>query len=124
MSDFVRRKGDLLLIVALAGGNTIRHAASVAGVAEKTVARRLEDAGFRQRVQDCRSALVERALGKLARASARAVNTLSKLLKSESDTARLGAARTILEIGNRLRESVEIERRVAELETKIGGRKS
>lgn len=59
------------------------------------------------------------ALGKLADASAAAVDTLRGLLSSESDTARLGAARSILELGNKLRESVDIEERLAALEKRL-----
>src|SRR5579862_3756573 len=117
MAENGRRKGDMVLILALASGNTVRSAARQAGIGERTAARRMADAAFRQRVQETRAALVERALGKLARGSARAVETLRKLLKSDSDTVKLGAARTILELGSKLRESVELEKRIIDLET-------
>jgi len=116
MSDFARRKGDAGLITALAGGRTIRDAARTSGVSEATVYRRLEDPAFRQRVAEARGKLVDNALGQLADASTQAVATLRALLAAEGESVRLGSARAILELGNKLRESVELEARIADLE--------
>jgi HEAT repeat protein len=118
MAENDRRKGESVLLLALAAGTTTREAARQAGIGERTATRRLADPGFRQRVQDTRAALVERTLGKLARGSTKAADTLRRLLKSESDSVKLGAARALLEIGSKLRESVELENRIAELERK------
>jgi hypothetical protein len=41
---------------------------------------------------------------------------LRELLTAESETVRLGAARALLELGVKLREGVELEQRVADLE--------
>jgi flagellar motility protein MotE (MotC chaperone) len=62
--------------------------------------------------------MVTRAVGRLADQSAKAVDTLVGLLGAESESARLGAARSILELGTKLRESTEIEERLAALEQK------
>ncbi|CAA9293305.1 MAG: hypothetical protein AVDCRST_MAG77-4946 [uncultured Chloroflexi bacterium] len=106
--------------MALAAGATYTDAGQRAGVSERTVARRMEDTAFRAEVADCRRLMVERAIGQLADASTAAVATLRALLDAESDTARLGAARSILELGTKLRESVEMEARLIELEQQIG----
>jgi hypothetical protein len=45
-----------------------------------------------------------------------AADTLRALLRAKSRSVRLGAARAILELGTRLRESVELEQRIAALE--------
>jgi len=105
-----------VLLAALAGGATNAEAAKRAGIGESTVYRRLKEVAFRTQVNDARRAMVERAVALLADASAEAVLTLRALLTAESDTARLGAARSILELGSKLRESVEMEARLSELE--------
>jgi HEAT repeat protein len=45
-----------------------------------------------------------------------AADTLRDLLTAESESVRLGAARAMLELGVRVRDSVELGERVAELE--------
>jgi hypothetical protein len=112
-----RRNADPLLIAALAGGATNQDAARRAGVSEKTVYRRLDDPTFRQQVADARAGLVTRAVAMLAEAGTEAVRTLRALLADGTPPAvRLGAARAVLELGTRLRESEELERRLAALE--------
>ena len=65
--------------------------------------------------------MVSRAVGQLADAGAEAARTLRALLGAESESVRLGACRAILELGMKLRESEELERRVAELESLLAG---
>jgi hypothetical protein len=50
---------------------------------------------------------------------ARAAGTLAKLLDAEKESVRLGAARALLELGVKLRESVELEQRLAALEQRM-----
>src|SRR5262245_9420848 len=66
MAENGRRKGDGALVLALAGGLTVRDAAHAAGVGERTATRRLADPDFRRRVSHVRAEMVERALGKMA----------------------------------------------------------
>jgi hypothetical protein len=68
--------------------------------------------------------MVDAAVGKLANASTRAVRTLTNLLTAESESVRLGAARSILELGAKLRESAELEQRISELEYRSYGTQS
>lgn len=63
--------------------------------------------------------MTHRAMGRLADISTKAVDTLEALLGAESDSVKLGAARIILEAGTRLREIVELEERLAELEEQV-----
>jgi len=116
MADNGSEKGDAALIVALAGGATVRDAARRAHVGERTVYRRLDEPDFRRQVQDARADMVAQAVGKLADAATKAVETLSALLDGESESVRLGAARAILEIGTKLRDATEFETRLAALE--------
>jgi len=85
-----RRDADQALAAALAAGSTKQEAA--------------------------RAELVSRAVGSLADASAAAVTTLRALLEADSESVRLGACRAILDLGLRLREAEELERRIAALE--------
>ena len=119
VSEFVRRKGDAELIVALAAGQTIRDAAASASLSERTVARRLQESAFRQEVANTRTLMVSQAVGMLADAASDAVATLRSLLSAESDTARLGAARAILDAGPRLRESEELAARIEAIEAVV-----
>ena len=117
MAGGVRSNADFAIVAALAGGDTVAGAAKHAKVAERTVYRRLEDPAFRQQVTAARSEMVARALGGLSAASVTAVRTLLLLMQpTEASSVRLGAAKAVLEIGTRLRESVDLEERIAELE--------
>jgi hypothetical protein len=116
-----RKNADEVLIAQLAAGATRAAAAEAAGVSERTVFRRWQDREFRRRVAIARTALVSNAVGQLADAAAEAVQTLRSLLRSESDNVRLGAARSILELGPRLRESEELAARLDILEATIDG---
>ena len=123
-----RRDADQALIAALAAGATKQEAARLVGVGERTVYRRLEDPRFRRRVDEARAELVNRAVGSLADASSAAVATLRALLEADSESVRLGACRAILDLGLKLREAEELERRIRALEeqaaTEPGRRKA
>lgn len=114
-----RRNADAVLIAALAGGATIQAASAAARVAESTVYRRLRDDEFQRQISTARGEMIARAVGALADASAKAVTTLSDLLDAENESVALGAARSILEMGAKLRENIELERRIADLEARI-----
>jgi hypothetical protein len=108
---------DESLALAVAGGQTLRDAATVAGVSERTATRRWADAAFRRRVAELRADMVVRSVGRLADGMAEAADVLRALLTPGTPPAvRLGAARSLLELGVKLRESVEIEERLAALE--------
>jgi AcrR family transcriptional regulator len=114
-----RSNADAALLAALASGATVRDAAKSAGVAERTVYRRLDDPEFRRRVDSTRAEMVSQAVARLSAAATEAVDTLRDLLSSDMDFARLGAARAILEIGIRLREHGELAERIATLEAQL-----
>ena len=111
-----RKSADQAIIVALAAGRTVERAAQTAGVGETTVYRRLRNPEFCQQVNKARAAFTERATAQLSAASTAAVRTLRQLLKSESDAVRLAAARSILELGTKMREANELEQRIIALE--------
>ena len=121
MTNSAKRKGDSLLLAAFASGMTVRDAAKAASVSESTAHRRMRDPTFKRQVAELRAGLIERAAGQLSEAATDAVTTLRALLSASAETVRLGAARAILELGTKLRESVELEQRIAALEEAMTG---
>jgi hypothetical protein len=107
--------------MALACGATVESAARQAGVSESTAHRRLEDPAFRQQLQTLQAEMIKRTAGALTAASTESVRTLLELQKpSAPPTVRLGAARSILEIGIKLREAADLEERLSVLEQQLG----
>jgi hypothetical protein len=60
--------------------------------------------------------MLARTLGKMSDAMVEAADTLRGLLKAESEGVRLGACKAVLELGTKLRESVDLHERIKELE--------
>jgi hypothetical protein len=120
MAQSGRRSADQPLLVALACGATVENAARTAGVSEATVYRRLRDPVFRERLQQVRADMVQRASGMLTAATGEAVRTLLSLQKeSVAAGVRLGAARAILELSIKLRELADLEERLAAVEGQL-----
>jgi hypothetical protein len=120
MAGGSRKSADDALVAALAGGNTVEAAAALCAVSEATVYRRLREPGFRRRVSWARAELLERALGHLAQGSAEAAIQLRNLVAdSKDERVKLGACRTILEMGARLRETVELAEDLAEMQRQL-----
>jgi hypothetical protein len=113
-------KGLPELITALAAGSTVPEAAKTAGISLRTAYRWLEDSELRAEIALVRARMIERAAGKLAASCVEAAEILAKLARSaKSETIRLSAARSVLEQALRLRESLDIATRLAELERYI-----
>ena len=121
MAGSGRRNADEALALALATGQTLRGAAAANGIGERAATRRMADPAFRRRVGELRGEMVSRALGRMADGMADAADKLRELLAAESESVRLGAARALLELGTKLRESVELADRVDELERLLTG---
>src|SRR5689334_22084195 len=120
MAQRGRRNADNKLLMALACGATIESAARQAGVSESTVQRRLDDPTFRQQLQTLRADMIQRTAGALTAASTESVRTLLELQKPSAPPAvRLGAARSILEIGIKLREAADLEARLSAMEQQL-----
>jgi hypothetical protein len=112
-----RRNADDVLLMTLACGATVEAAAQKASVSRATVLRRLREPKFQQRLQEFRSDMVTRAAGTLTAASTEAIKTLLALQQPTIPHAvRLGAARSILEIGIKMREVADLEERLTALE--------
>lgn len=111
-----RKNTDDALILALAAGQTVAEAARSAKLSERTAYRRLAEEGFAEQVREARSRLFSQTLGRLLEANTAAVNTLRALLDAASEMARLGAARSILELCLKVRQTTETDARLAEVE--------
>jgi Skp family chaperone for outer membrane proteins len=107
--------GDEELILALAAGASVREAAERAGVDERTVHRRLADADFRRAVSQAWDRMFDAARDRLAGLASKATETLQRLMESEKPSAAAGAAKTVLELGPRLRKVAEFEERLSRL---------
>jgi hypothetical protein len=117
-----RKKSDDSLLLALACGATVDAAARQCGISERTIYRRLEDAEFKKRLQRVRADMVGRSAWMLTGAAGEAIRTLLTLQKDSTPAVRLGAARTILEMGLKIRQMVDLEQRMAELEELVAAR--
>jgi len=124
MAGSGRKNADGLLASLLASGRTIPDAAREAGVSGRTVWRRMQNPDFRAQVAGLRAAALERAAALLGDLSVSAAATLGRLLKADSEQAQLGAARAILELGGKLRETVDLEQRLAEAERLLAEREA
>jgi hypothetical protein len=114
-----------VLLVALACGATAENAAIKVGVGKNTVYRRLKDPVFLKRLQEMRSGMVQRTAAILTAAASEAVKTLFELQAANYPPAvRLGAARAIIELGAKLRETSELQDRIAALEQQLTGESS
>jgi hypothetical protein len=110
-----RKNADEALLRGLACGATVDSAARAAGISARTAHRRLKQEGFLKRLRDMRAEMVQRTAGMLTGSGLEAGKTLVSLL---DPTVRHGAARTILELGLKLRENAELEERIAALEAR------
>jgi hypothetical protein len=112
-----RKNTDEVLLLALACGASVENAARTAGMSVRTAQRRLAEPAFRKRLQDLRIDMAQRTGGMLTAAGMEAVKTLISLQDgSIAAPVRLGAARTVLEFGIKLRENNELAERIAALE--------
>jgi len=110
-------------ILLLIEGKPPEEVARVLGIHSKTLYRWLEkDIDFRKALQEAKESIFNEALENLKSLSREAVNTLRDLLTSRhKDTARLGSAKTILELALKQKELEDIEKRIEALEERLGG---
>jgi hypothetical protein len=108
-----------VVALGLAAGRTVRDAAREAGCGERSVHRWLGDPAFRGRVAALRTELFGLAAGRLSELACRAAETLGALLEAKNESVRLQAAKAVLECGTRLHESLDIARRLEDLEGRL-----
>lgn len=111
--------------VALAAGRTYAEAARAADAGERTVKTWVYQVpAFARRVAELRREMTARALGRLTDCMAGAADVLDQLAQQgRSETVRCSAAKAVLELATRLRESVELEERLAAVEAVLAENK-
>lgn len=117
-----RSGADELLAAQIAAGKTIKEAAAAAGVGERTVSRRLQDKAFLARVTELRDGMVRQAGGVLADAMVVAALVLKKLLLSADEHVRHKSAVKLIELGLKVADVAELQKRVEELERRADAR--
>jgi DeoR/GlpR family transcriptional regulator of sugar metabolism len=123
MTGFDTSEKKVALALALASGLSIAAAAQQAGVSESTVRRRLARPAFRRLVARLRGQMLEAALGRMAENMTRAADKVARLIDSDNEAIALRAARTLMSLGLRLRDSVELADRVHEIERELARKK-
>lgn len=105
-------------ILALLSEPTIEKAAARAGVSERTLRRWLaSNQSFRAAYEAARRTTYEAGINRVQALTARAVETLEELLQAKKYPAvRLGAARTVTEIGMHQHDAETIMRKLDEIE--------
>ena len=111
-------------IIALLNEPTVRKAASVVGVNEKTIHRWLEDPVFSTAYRKARRQAFNQAISICHRFTPVALQTLAKILVSDkaTDSSRVSAANAILKYG---RDSIELDdlaERIGTLEAQLNGK--
>ena len=105
-------------IEALLASPTTREAAKVCKIGETTIWRWLAEPAFSEAYRGARWRLLESTLTQLQSASGDAVATLKAVMKDEEapHSAKVSAARAILEFSLRGREELETEQRLSAIE--------
>ena len=115
----VRREVDDILGLHLDDGMTILRPIGRVGVCERTARLRLADAQFCKQLDDLRSEVAGRAVAMLADGMTKAAGRLVGLADVADEKIALAACNTVLELGMRLRQTEEIERRLENLTRRV-----
>jgi len=111
---------DAALVAYMASGMSASEAGAKAGMSPRTARRKAASPEFQERLAEARAQVVDTATAQLAAAATDAVSTLRRLLMAESEMARLGAARAILDSLMRFREHTVLTGRLDALEGRYG----
>jgi hypothetical protein len=105
-------------ILALLTERSLERAAERCGVSERTLRRwQAEDTEFKAALESARTSMFRAGLNRVQTLVGRAVDTLEDLLDAmETPAVRLGAARTVVELGIHQHEMDAILRRLGEIE--------
>jgi hypothetical protein len=106
------------MIAALLTCDSITAAAASGGVAEVTVHRWLKDPSFQQASREARRQVVQQAIVQVQHATGTAVQTLVAVMQDAeaSASARVSAAKTILDTAVKAVELEDLEARITALE--------
>ncbi len=112
------------VLTALLHHGAVRAAAKDAGVSEATVFRYLQDAEFQRRYRAARADVVDAAVALMQRLSVNAVTTLGTVMHDTKApaSARVSAAKTILEQSMSGVELTELRQEVEEIKQMLAER--
>jgi hypothetical protein len=112
-------------ISALLEHDTLADAARAIGIGEVTLWRWLQEAEFKSAFRDAKRRLLDEALTTLQKATRKAINALVSILEDQGKpaSARVTAAKTILETAIKGLQVEELEGRVEQLERTVSERK-
>jgi hypothetical protein len=105
----------------LAMGDSPEQAAKKAGCGVRTLRRWMaEDADFTARVKELRAEMTSQAVGRLVASMTKAAEQLAILaVRGSREAIRLQAAKAVLELAIRVRETEELEERIVALEARL-----
>jgi len=111
------------IISALLNASSLRDAAKKAGISEATLYRLLKDDSFQTAYRVAKRELVNHAICQLQQNTGKAVAVLVKIAEDKTcpASARVSAAKAILETSLKAVELEDLERRIEELEKKVKG---
>ena len=98
------------------------QAAELAGVKRQTVYKWLKQPDFQQSLRDAEAEALASLSQALARLGDKAARTLDRGMDADSDTVSIRAADIVLQRLLQLRELIDLDARVAELEARINER--
>lgn len=111
-------------IISLLSLPTIGEAAKNIGIGETTLWRWLQLPDFNERYRAARKQAVSQAVARLQQATTIAVDTLTNVMQDveSKDSARVAAAKTVLEMAFKAVEIEELQSKVEELEQLVSER--
>ena len=112
-------------IVALLSHSTIRTAAKAVAVDEATLWRWLQDKEFHAAYMNLRRECVRQSIARLQQFSTEAVSTLRTIMKDKDApaSARVVAAKSIIDYSLKAVELEDLAERVAQLESAMNGKR-
>lgn len=106
------------VIAALLEMPTMREVAEAVGIGETTLFRWLKKEDFQNAYREAKRRVIGLAINRLQKASSEAVQTLTEIMNDVDSptTARVTAAKTVLEMAFKAIEGEDLEARIAALE--------
>lgn len=115
-----RSRKEEKFIAALLSQPTVEAAATATGISISTSTRWLQDPEFQRKYQTARRETLRRTMGRLQTAASEAVDALREIQSNgQSESARVSAARTILEQSIKAADIEDIQQRLDLLEQAI-----
>jgi hypothetical protein len=119
-SEELTAKQDKAL-AALISQPSVRKAAAASGLGEATIWRYLRDDKFRRAYLDARRGLVEHATTQMSQSASAAATALDEIVKDKKmpPTARVSAAKTVLQKAQSGVELLDLQERLSEIEKQL-----